>query len=783
MTSPAPDGPPDAPTDEPPDEPAAPPRRPRARANPGARRDEDPDDRQPSDNISQFESTVEDFLRSWAESERGRQSLRGVRGNSGAVGMGDDSIAVNGSVGAIYQFTGQRAEPGRPLRVSPAELLTLAAVLVPSDSGGESSRSRLVGQLRVGGKEGGRGIVAGRAGSGRTSVALCALADMLPAGSRLATVRPGPGLLDLDAECFASYEGFVVDLGDQPDGDSDLDTVVSRVDGWVEKHGAAVVIICTETMGAQWADQFAVVQHVAPDRRQVFDSLLRGREGISDTRIADLPDSLLAASAGRSLTGVSLVAELVARALREDRQPEFYLDGHVRRSVREKLRAPLAEPEDERRPVRARNWRLFRRSFLIALAVGNGLPLDTITEQAISLAGTLAGRGGDARRWSLHFEATDELLTWADAVATDGEGAGADARARLGSGAGGVRFGYPDLPAIVLDTVWDEHHLLREPLLRWLGDLAVTGAGGPRARPMWLRSAQAVGHVAARDFDRVMVDVIEPWISESLAGQRAAARAIEAMTDNPATADQAWECVGRWSGADRDHRMTALFAYGALQSPERVPEALEFARSAVELGAGVLARTGTRKGAARVEHFAVASVLHSAAAVGCVDRVVEVLSGWLAEVEPGAAPGGGRAGPAARVSSWGRVPVSLLPRNIAHCWLLLVGDGRVDGSRRRLLAHFEDADLPADLFERLWRLALSCQGPAPSAWRLLRTWLEEGTADPLQSAALGRLLRYLAWRSDLAWQVRFYVRMWREAWVRSGRHAEASRLVLDVFPE
>jgi hypothetical protein len=733
-------------------------------------RGEEADDAQPQDDSEQLTLDISELLRLWDESARGRQSLRGIRANAGTIGMGDQAITVGGPVGAIYYGAGPHA--GRRVWTDQsAELGELRAALVeaPLPDGG-TSRSRLVELL---GKHT-TVILAGAAGSGRESLALCALADALPAGSRVA-VFLGNELSQLDASDFEAGAGYVINAA-APSLQRDLDRFVQTVSGFAEKQGARVVLIADDGTAQRWAGSLEVVRHQAPEFRAVFDALLVRRHHVSGDQVTNLLDPLLDAVAKRSLTEVATVARLVAQALADGRAPEAELDEHMRRVVLDRLREPLERAAAEQ-PARETSIRLFRRAFLIALAVGNDLPLDVITSTAIDFAGQLAGRAPGPRRWSLHFEPTDDLLDWASAHRVEGVEDEDDRRDGDDDSPGRVSFRYPNMPAIVLDAVWHAHHLARDALLNWLSELAVKRVPGVWAEPVRLRAAQAVGHLATHDFDQILADVVEPWIARSLSGQRAAARAAEAMIDNPAIADRAWEQVRRWSGGGREHRMAALFVYGAGLAKDRVPEALDLARTVAGLGAGVLTKAGTRRGWARAEHHAVASVLHSAATAGCVAEVVEILTGWLADLDEIRAQ---LENMAMRGRLDGRGP-SLIPGHAAYCWLLLVGDGRAHGSRGPLLAYVAADAARWDLFERLWRLALITPGAAPNAWRFLRSWIEECADDRFQARFAGELLNRLESDRRMSCQLSFYAGLWVRDWARTGQSIRAREIVSNVL--
>jgi hypothetical protein len=64
----------------------------------------------------------------------------------------------------------------------------------------------------------------------------------------------------------------------------------------------------------------------------------------------------------------------------------------------------------------------------------------------------------------------------------------------------------PALARAVLDVVWHEYDLLRDPLLAWLRDL-----GGDHRERVRLRAGQMAGQLAIYDFGQVYRELLRPW--------------------------------------------------------------------------------------------------------------------------------------------------------------------------------------------------------------------------------------------------------------------------------
>jgi hypothetical protein len=142
-------------------------------------------------------------------------------------------------------------------------------------------------------------------------------------------------------------------------------------------------------------------------------------------------------------------------------------------------------------------------------------------------------------------------------------------RARLGEGTEAigdcrvpvrtVEFEGDPLAARVLMHVWDRHHALRTPLLRWLSALAEN----PRTAS-WMRAAVALGALAARDFSRVYHESILPQaLSNRLRGQLIAATALDQASQNDLLRPAIRSLMRDWArNGNASQCTTAAFVHG-----------------------------------------------------------------------------------------------------------------------------------------------------------------------------------------------------------------------------
>ncbi|WP_239381990.1 ATP-binding protein [Frankia sp. CIT1] len=743
-------------------EPPRPPRNTRGgnddRDDDGHRKTDGADPASSSDSDDEFGYDVEGNRRLRAEAERGHRSLHGT------IGMGDGSITVGGAVGTININAGRRVGP-RAREVGAGTIARLRTVLVEfrAGLGVTTSRQELADQLRHSPVR----LLVGPDGSGRTSLALCALADVLPEGAGVALFDPGTDPSRLTATSLRTGYGYVFDVTAAARRDG-FDLLVDELTRLARFHRAWFVLTVDTTAGATVLIRGDAVRHEMPERADVLKILLHRQYACREDQIKGLPPSVFSALDGAPLRRVAQIAALVASALRDGSPADAYLDEQVRRHTAYLLADPLRGIPPEDLPRSAEAVRLFRRAFLVALAVCNDMPLDLVIRAANRLRDILTDGRPGMRVGTSFTEPTAALLEWVEASPIDRDGDDTPA-----GNAGRVRFRNPAMAGAVLDLVWDEHHLTQTALRHWLTELALVGAHGAEPEAVRVRAAQAVGRFATHDFDLIMAELVEPWIRRSRSGQRAAAWTVAAMIEYPLIADRAWEQVRRWSGQGDRWRTTALLVYATAPGASRTEEALELVRRT----AAVPLRQNRQPLAFAME------VVYAVASAGGIEQVFDLLDQWVQEIE--------QVRERAirlrlRLRGSYETQLRLRPPTVfyyaAGCLLYLASDdGPDDGTRWALDGHVGTDPHRREIHDELWRLLLTAPVLAALGWPLLRTWCMEADTRPQRAGATADLLIRLANHGELVKRLRFYADLWWADWRNSGGHPAAQNLINDIF--
>ncbi|WP_322747085.1 MULTISPECIES: ATP-binding protein [unclassified Frankia] len=704
----------------------------------------------------EFGYDVEGNRRLRAEAERGHRSLHGT------IGMGDDSITIGGSVGTININPGRRVGP-RAREVGAGTIARLRTVLVEYSPapGVATSRQRLADRLRYSPV----GLLVGPDGSGRTSLALCALADILPEGAGVALFDPGTDPGRLTATDLRAGYGYVLDVTAAARRDG-FDLLVDELTRLARFQRAWFVLAIDAAVGATVLTGGDVVRHEMPERADVLKILLDRQYACRADQISGLPPSVFSALDGAPLRRVAQIAALVAAALRDRAPADAYLDKQVRRQTAGLLADPLRGIAQEDLPRSAEAVRLFRRAFLVALAVCNDMPLDLVIRAANRLRDVLTDGRPGMRVGTSFTEPTAALLVWVEASPVD-----RDEDDTPAGNAGRVRFRNPAMAGAVLDLVWDEHHLTQTALRHWLTELALVGAHGAEPEAVRLRAAQAVGRFATHDFDLIMAELVEPWIRRNRSGQRAAAWTVEAMIGYPLITDRAWERVQRWSGQGDRWRTAALLVYATAPGASRTGEALELVRRT----AAVPFRQNRQPLAFAME------VVYAVASAGGMEQVFDLLDQWVQEIEQVRER-------IIRLRLRGSYETQLRIRPptvfyyAAGCLLYLASDDGPDGGTRWALnGHVGTDPHRQKIHDELWRLLLTAPVLATLGWPLLRTWCEEADTKPERAEATVDLLIRLTNHGELVKRLRFYADLWWADWRTSGDHPAAQSLINDIF--
>jgi hypothetical protein len=171
------------------------------------------------------------------------------------------------------------------------------------------------------------------------------------------------------------------------------------------------------------------------------------------------------------------------------------------------------------------------------------------------------------------------------------------------------------LAGAVLVHVWERHHNLRGPILRWLRML-----GQERRTVVWMRAAVAVGVLASRDLPYAFHELIVPMSSgQSALSQLFAATALDEAAKHEAARPAVRSLVREWGrNGTATARATASFVHGYGRVAGSVSDSLRELR-----------RIGTAQKSryAGVASYNVVQLLGAAEPATVLGRLV----GWLGE--------------------------------------------------------------------------------------------------------------------------------------------------------
>jgi hypothetical protein len=283
-----------------------------------------------------------------------------------------------------------------------------------------------------------------------------------------------------------------------------------------------------------------------------------------------------------------------------------------------------------------------------------------------------------------------------------------------------ARFKDPELPAAVLDLVWNELDQLRGPVRDWLDTL-----GGDVDIEVREPTAVAVGYLAGHGFGYVLDLIIEPWARRDEKTREAAALALGALARRQRFSAQVLALLSRWAhGPDPFLRETAAIAYGWSIGRRQPDVALRELRS--------LARRGDAR-----ELPIVARALRELVRRWRDREVLEELCAWTT------APQRTTWEPAERRLLWTGLAAFLM---IAR--LYEEGRPRREGLWPLLLVQAEDNPVARERIVLLWRRALADESLEAAAVDTLCGWAYQadlqstpaGDEQPGVRAALRRLL-------------------------------------------
>ncbi|WP_239394117.1 hypothetical protein [Frankia sp. CiP3] len=715
-------GSPAGPTEEPgPDEPAASPSQPvpdggdatpaepdshregeREAAGPGedrGRGDTGGDAAGDAENSPLRDDQAEDGAVAGPQGEEGQEEAHNVRlaGFQWLLGDGNlpagTSNLLTGDGNRIFQADTmtvvQGVRPGRSYRGtwSTDDLSELRRSYAP----GESHRALLSGfeRHRV-------QVLLGRAGYGRTTTALAAVADWVaPSGGSLTDLVY---IMDTD-DLSTSMDGGVLPAGAgavlvlAPGTRAPGVAWKNEVTGRLPPEAVLVVVADTPPAATSAHNTAYLVEYALP---RLADVLAQHLRTLLDERVAARIQALQAVRdelklCRRPREAARLAVEL-ADGWHNGLEPEVLL----------KARHPTELLNDaEKELAEGTRW---ERAFLVSGAIFDGLAVGLVTREASRLAAVMPRTGAPDERDSVSAPPTP-ISDWSKCVRVGAPEAGTSLVARPA---------HPSLIPFVLEMLWQKHIPLRDPLLAWLKSTATH----PDIR-VRVKAAQAVAKLATYDFDVIRNEVLRPWADDGGARSRqTAAWALEALAliDDRRYAARVRVLVRGWSRENNVQRQAAgIVAYGTYLGSEYADEALACMRRAA--GGRVRRPPGRRDGVEQTERVLAKIVEQS---------IVDVFVA------------GARETVVAELAEWTRMPVWRCRQCAGRCLVRLAGR-RDPGSSWPILMELikVEPELRMDVFA-LWRNALD-ENPGPTAKALHRLiGMAERADQEMSTSAVGQ---------------------------------------------
>ncbi|MBS2962010.1 hypothetical protein KGA66_03050 [Actinocrinis puniceicyclus] len=405
-------------------------------------------------------------------------------------------------------------------------------------------------------------VLHGQQGTGRQSTALFLLSELT--GGKVHRLEPTADLAQLTAKSVAQNVGYLLEPATNGTAPETTVMHLDRLAALAAECGAHFVLV-VEAVGATEALARSRYGFANPDAptADVIDRHLRHLLAAESEQARNLiraeardPRALDALGLEELRPGeAAQLAELLASRHRAQITGDQLLAG-CRTFVPDLVRSWFADLEG--RPDARRNLAALRAAaFRIALAVYNSASYDVVAEAAELLA------------WELALTADPEAAPGRPLADDDLATRLAGARARMGTGteqlaqcAVPVRtaaFQGERLSGAVLVHVWERHHNLRGPILRWLRLL-----GQERRTVIWMRAAVAAGLLASRDLPYACHELIAPMGSaQSARSQLFAATALDQAAKDETARPAVRSLVREWGrNGPPAARATAAFVHG-----------------------------------------------------------------------------------------------------------------------------------------------------------------------------------------------------------------------------
>jgi hypothetical protein len=354
---------------------------------------------------------------------------------------------------------------------------------------------------------------------------------------------------------------------------------------------------------------------------------------------------------------------------------------------------------------------LAKQSFVIALAVLNGLPYEMVAQAGRVLEDRLTkpvhGNVQNLPRDQVQpfrTSLTARLKEFDAKLITDDADPPADV----------VVFNDPDRPREVLLHVWREYGEAHEGVVNWLYDL-----GAHKVEEVRVRAGVAVGMLASFAYEFVLYGVIEQWAdNENEHFRETAAIAIDAVNSVPAHKDRVHSLVQEWCEKGTPYQIASgIRVYGGsvgLDHPSELFAALDVqaeSRHAVVLDAV----------------FESLTELAEAGVVGVTDRALMTAKRWATSRNRDL-----------RIT--GNLAFLLMSADLL--WSPGAGPTK-DGQKARwplLLRVAENSPEWRAVIAQMWAAALFDADTADTALAVLARWADSAEADETRRAAFVRLL-------------------------------------------
>ncbi|MEV7788249.1 hypothetical protein AB0O72_23100 [Streptomyces sp. NPDC088106] len=499
----------------------------------------------------------------------------------------DASTYVGGTINSVnFRYGGDTARG--PLLAGPLpddELRRLRGRFIPPPDYDACKRQLRADRLLV---------LCGQPGSGRMYTALSLLDDL--GRGKVSRLDPGTDLTGLGADeedgRIARGHGYVL----EPPGERLLDELhLDRLCGLLAEREAYAVLLALPEPGARTADRTRYDRtHTPAAEDAVLDGHLAAELDGGPTGAREAARRLARDTQVRAVLGLETLlpaeaarlAGLVARCVTGDL---------TRQDLLTECRGFAAE--------QARQWFaggagtptvLRDAAFRVSLAVFGGGSFNVVAEAAELLAWELAvttdpervpgrpllGDGMEARLAAAR--ATTETRMQPVVVSTD-------VPVRI------VRFLGGSLAPAVLAHLWEHHHNMRGPVLRWLDSLCQDSRAD-----VWTRAAVAAGELCRLDCAHTLGELLVPMAAADQARRGVfVATALQGVLEDPQVGEALRSLVKAWCTSDDGNlRWTATVVLGCGTATPAVDEALSR-----------LGRIGTRDDG-RMRALAAESVAH-----------------------------------------------------------------------------------------------------------------------------------------------------------------------------